>query len=315
MKQENSENEHRHSPLAAWVIAVRPWAYSASILPVFLGTATAWNQRDQIQWLWFAVTLAAVVSFHTAGNLINDGYDFMRGLDTEKLPGSGAVVRGLLSPEQALRAAVFFILFGVLCAAYLAAARGLFVLLLGIAGVFFAVAYTAPGVNLKCRGFGDLCIFFAFGPLPTIGSHWVQTGRFAWKSALVSVPAALFTVAILHANNWRDMENDARKGCQTLAVLLGPKRAGYYYRSLVVLPYAIVAACGVSALTFSAVPGSYTWLFLPWLSFPAIIPLLRIRASGMIRGDTAVPAALDARTATVHSLFGLLLVTATILSG
>ena len=76
-----------------WLIAVRPFAYTASVLSVALGLALAYYRGAGIRWLPLAVTLVGVVLFHTAANLLNDCFDYKRGLDVEPTPVSGAVVR------------------------------------------------------------------------------------------------------------------------------------------------------------------------------------------------------------------------------
>ena len=82
MKQVNHmPNQTRQ--LRTWLLAVRPWSYTGSVLAVLLGQAIAWYCGYPVKWVLFAATLAGVVCFHTAANLLNDCYDFKRGLDTE----------------------------------------------------------------------------------------------------------------------------------------------------------------------------------------------------------------------------------------
>ena len=108
-----TEAEARPGVLKTWIIAARPFAYTASVLAVLLGLALSYYAGHPIRWGLLALTLAGVVLFHTATNLINDCFDFRRGLDTEVTPVSGAVVRGLLTPMQAFTGAAVLLLVGV----------------------------------------------------------------------------------------------------------------------------------------------------------------------------------------------------------
>jgi len=55
-------------PLKVWMIAVRPFACTASTLAVFLGLALAHYVGAPLRWGLFALTLIGVVCFHTAAN-------------------------------------------------------------------------------------------------------------------------------------------------------------------------------------------------------------------------------------------------------
>lgn len=122
--------------LKTWFIAVRPFAYTASVLAVLLGLAVSYHMGYPFRWGLAIVTLLGVVSFHTAANLLNDCYDHKHGLDTEVNPVSGAVVRGLLTEKQVFRGAFLFLVIGIACGLYLFARAGWVVLLLGVAAIY-----------------------------------------------------------------------------------------------------------------------------------------------------------------------------------
>ena len=119
-----------------WFIAVRPFAYTASVLAVLLGLALSYHMGYPFRWGLAIVTLLGVVFFHTAANLLNDCYDHKHGLDTEVNPVSGAVVRGLLTEKQVFRGAFLFLVIGIACGLYLFARAGWVVLLLGVAAIY-----------------------------------------------------------------------------------------------------------------------------------------------------------------------------------
>lgn len=119
---------------------------------------------------------------------------------------------------------------------------GWVVLWLGLAGMVVVLGYTRTGWCLKYVGLGDLAIFVAFGLLPVLGSYWVQAERFALQPILWAIPLVAYTIGILHANNWRDIDSDAAKDCRTLAVRLGYRASRVYYRLLMLGSFALVIA-------------------------------------------------------------------------
>lgn len=290
-----------------WITAVRPFAYPASVLSVVLGLALARYAGYPTRWGVLLLTLCGVVCFHTAANLLNDCFDFRRGLDTEVQPTSGALVRGWLTERQVLRAAAGFLAIGVICGLLLVWQTGWIVLALGIAGAGIVLAYTRSGFCLKYAGLGDLGIFLAFGLLPVFGTFWVQAREFRWLPVFWSLPLVSLTVAILHANNRRDFEGDRTKGCRTPAGLLGERGSALYYRALVLGPYLLVALL----VMLSLLPGGA--VFLCPLTVLIVLPSLPLALRlARTRRETAPElfAMLDARTAQTQIVFGTLLAAA-----
>lgn len=285
------------------LLTVRAFSYTASVTSVLLGTALAWYAGHSIDWLLFGVTLVGVVLFHTSANLFNDCFDHKRGLDKQVLPVSGGVVRGWYSEKQVFSAAVVLLVLGVLLGLFLVYRCGWVILLLGLAGAVITVCYTRSGFCLKYAGFGDISIFMAFGFLPVFGSYWVQSGSFSSLPIFWSIPLALLTVGILHANNWHDIDSDPAMGCQTMALVLGEKWSAAYYKLLVLGPFALT----MLYLAVGSISGTVG--FAPWpvaivmLALPAAVRLTRIKRAA----DGGAFAMLDARTAQVQLLYGVLL--------
>ena len=292
----------RPSRGVVWLTAVRPFAYTASLLAVLLGLAVAHYSGAAVRWGLFALTLVGVVSFHTAANLLNDCFDHRRGLDTEVLPTSGAIVRGWLTEREVLRAAVLFLCIGVACGLALTRECGLVVLGLGLAGSLIVLTYTGAGFCFKYNGLGDIAIFVAFGVLPVFGAYWVQTQAFSWQPVLWSLPLVSLTVGILHANNWRDIAADRQLECRTIAGFLGEHGSQTYYRALILTPFALVGFYVLARITGIAPISAPMTTLAVFLAFPAALPLLR---AGRARADVFF--ALDAKTAQLQLQVGVLL--------
>lgn len=289
-----------------WFVAVRPWAYTASVTPVLLGLSLARYDGYPVRWGLFGLTLVGVLCFHTAANLLNDHFDYLRGVDREAGPGSGAVVRGWITPRQARRAALLFLLLGIGCGAALTCSAGPVVLLLGVAGTAISLGYTGPRLCLKYAGLGDLAILLAFGVLPVFGTYWVQARRFDWLPIAWSLPPAMLTVGILHANNWRDLRNDAATDCRTLAGVLGERGSAAYHSILTFGPWLLACLYFLAGTVPGLLPYSPPALFAVFVVLPAAVRLRMTRRES----DGAVSAVLDSRTARLQFLFAATLAAA-----
>jgi len=107
------EEDKRPGVIKVWWIALRPFSFPASIISVLFGAVTAVIMTDAT--LDLPLILLATMSMallHGGANILNDVYDYRRGLDTQVHPVSGAVVRGYLTPGQALRGALVFLAAG-----------------------------------------------------------------------------------------------------------------------------------------------------------------------------------------------------------
>jgi len=282
---------------------VRPFAYTASVLAVLLGAAVATHAGYPVRWALLVLTLVGVVCVHTAANLLNDCFDHRRGLDTEVLPTSGAIVRGWLTEGEVFRGAMFFLGAGIACGFVLAWITGWMVLLLGAVGTVIAFGYTTARFCFKYNGLGDAAIFSAFGILPVFGTYWVQTETFSWQPIFWSVPLCSYTVAILHANNWRDIERDRGADCLTPAVMLGNRGSAIYYRGLILGPYLLVVAAILLTHGMGWADPAPVTTAIALLSLPLALRLASVRPE-----PGSLPfAMLDGKTAQLHTAFGVLL--------
>ncbi len=310
-----------HTPLAAdrpgflrrWVIAARPWALPASVMPVLYGTALAVAVRGApFQAGRFAAALAAMILLHTAGNMLSDVFDFRRGLDTEVTPVSGALVRGWLTPGAVARASLLLFAAGGAIGAALAWRVSPALWWIGGVGVAIGLLYSA----MKAVALGDFAVFLNFGLLGAAGAWTVQTGRFSIYPLLCAVPLGLLVIAILHANNWRDLQGDRRADVRTFASVLGDVGSLHYYGFLIFAPFGFLAALiwaprGLMMETRFRLPLTAAAAFL------ALPRAAALWARAVRRRQPRQPLdfiVLDGVTAQLNLVFGLLL-TAGVLAG
>ena len=253
----------------AWGLAIRPRTLPAAAAGVVMGSALAW--RDGFFRVDAALAcLFAALLLQIGSNLANDVFDFERGTDTpERLGPTRVTQAGLLSPSQVkIGMAVVFAL-AALLGLYLAWLGGWPIILIGIAAIISAVAYTGGPFPLGYYGLGDIFVFIFFGLASVAGTYYVQAGAVSSAAWWMSMPMGLIITAILVVNNLRDLENDRKAGKHTLAVMLGARGARIEYVLCVVSAYFVVP---VLILT-NIIP---VFSLLTWLSVPLAWKTLRV---------------------------------------
>ncbi|XP_067423516.1 ubiA prenyltransferase domain-containing protein 1 [Emydura macquarii macquarii] len=275
---------------AAYVLALRPWSFSASLTPVALGSALAYRSQGSLDPGLLVGSAVAVLAVHGAGNLVNTYYDFSKGIDHKK-SDDRTLVDQILEPQDVVRFGVVLYTLGCICAACLYCLSTLkleHLALIYFGGLSSSFLYTG-GIGFKYVALGDLVILITFGPLAVMFAHAVQVGYLSVSPLLYAVPLALSTEAILHSNNTRDMESDQQAGIVTLAILIGPTLSYMLYNTLLFLPY----------LIFCVLATRYTIsMALPLLTMPMAFSLERQFRS---RSFSKIPQ----RTAQLNLLLGL----------
>ena len=231
-----------------------------SILSVILLPETHFN------FFYFALTLIGAMSVHVGSNIINDIYDYKKGIDKNDpeigIPHGGSMVisMGFVSVERMKNIALGSLILSLIIGIYLWLMIGPWILYLMIFGLFAATYYTANPFALKYKALGDLMVFLSFGVGMTLGSFIVQTGQFDWRPLVLSFPIGILIIAILHTNNIRDMKFDGAFGVKTIPILIGQKMSIYLYDVLMLGAYASIIVFVIVGL-------------LPW---PALLNLITL---------------------------------------
>ncbi len=283
----------KHS-LKDWLIAVRPWSFPASAMPVIVTLAYLYWAYGVIDWKNGVLALVGIIIFHASGNAWSDYFDFERGVDRADTFGVKTLTSGQFMPLEIRNLALGLMVPAVAIGLWLVVRTGLPLFWVGVCGAICSLLYPW----LKYRAFGDFVIFVAYAILPTLGVSYITVGRFLPDLLLIIVPVGLITVAILHANNTRDIETDIRAKISTLAMRLGKKADVYLYIFEVIFPFLWIMVCAVLG-------------YFPWWSLLTMLGLLPAiaNARAMLRlpkeGICAI-SNLDEKTAKLQLLFSLL---------
>lgn len=223
--------------LKLFIRASRPFSLTASVIPVTLGGILALNEPS-FNFSYLLLSIVAIIFLQASVNLLNDHDDFINHVDTKDSHGSsGVIVEGLLTLKEVYISGILLLILGCLIGLFLSYERGVSILILGIIGAVFGYFYTGKPLILKYRGLGAPIVFIIFGPLMTLGGYYLQMQEFTIQSLLISIPTALLTTAILHANDIRDINDDKKAGIKTLSIFIGYKKAQLVYSSLIILSY------------------------------------------------------------------------------
>jgi len=223
--------------LAVWVQGARPRTLGASITPVVVGTAAA---GVFLPWRFVAALLVGL-GLQVGVNLANDYHDGVRGVDTRERLGPPRLTSSGLAPARSvLIASLGCILVAGVSGLALAAATTWWLVPIGALAMLALWLYSGGPRPYAELGLGEVMVFLFFGVMATAGSAYVQAETVAAAAWWASVPMGLLAVAILVANNLRDIPTDAVAGKRTLAVRLGDRRTRTLYRVCIVGPFAAI---------------------------------------------------------------------------
>ena len=286
-----------------WIIAVRPWSFPASAMPVVATLGYLFATHDNVNWVNGVWALVNIIVFHAAGNTWSDYFDYKREVDAGDTFGVRTMTTGQFTPKEIYRLSVVLLAVALLGGVGLLLRTGLPLLYVGVGGLLCSVLYPP----LKYKACGDYVIFMAYALLPTIGTVYATTLHFDWRVLYIAVPIGLITVAILHCNNLRDIETDRRAHISTPAMQMGGRASVWVYCFEVLFPFVWLSGCVVGGV----LPA---WCLLAWI---AALPALRNArvAVGYFKQGAAAIATLDEGTAKLQLAFSLMLMVSFTIAG
>ncbi|HEY3251116.1 MAG TPA: 1,4-dihydroxy-2-naphthoate octaprenyltransferase [Ignavibacteria bacterium] len=285
---------------AVYFQALRAFSFPASMIPCLLGAMLALLMGTNVAWWLIPFIAISLLLLHAGSNVISDVDDYKRGVDTkDTLGGSRVLTSGLLTSREMARFGLILFSLAVLIGLPIILERGLVILWFGIIGLIGGFFYTRRPIGYKYLALGDFGIFLLYGPAIVAGTFYALTGAFSWVAVYVSIPLGLLVTGILQANNLRDIIHDRQANIKTLATIFGEGFAKGEYVFLIAGAYLTVIILVVLKILTP-------WSLLVFLSLP-----IALKNMNMIKGvkieDTGKIAMLDAMTAQLTLMFGVLL--------
>ena len=263
------------------IAILAPNTWSASVIPVFVGTLYSLYTGSSLQLDLFFALLLSAVGLQCFANVTNDYYDFIGGVDNMETiyDREGSI---LVSDDvpilEVKKLMLTTLLFTSLPATYLLLHRGAVVAIIGGIGFLVALLYSAGPLPISKTFLGEFFSGFTMGGLITWLSYYLQRGVLDIEIIFISIPLIIYIGSILLTNGLCDIEKD-RRSRTTLPILIGRKRSILLLKFSYLLMYILV----FSAVVAGILPSS---MFLITLSLPLIWKRLRLIVTGSISLET-----------------------------
>lgn len=268
--------------LSVWFRVIRVKFLLASVIAVSLGLAVSYWRTQSLDVANAAITMGGVVALHASVDLLNDYWDYKRGIDTATKRtkfsgGTGVLPEGLLRPATVYRAGIAFLVLGSLAGAYFVALYGwVIAAILGFAilSIYF---YSTKIVD---SGLGEVFVAIK-GTMIVLGTAFIQVHSLGASDAISGVVAGTLSSFVLYITSFPDHDADKQKGRRTLVIVLGKKGASRLFWAFPALAYSLVAA----GASLSILPA---WCLVSFLSLPLVVRAARGMKSGMDDPDKFV---------------------------
>ena len=227
--------------ISVWLRVIRVRFLLASVIAVLVGLALNWSQNGSIEFFDAFLTFAGVMALHASVDLLNDYWDFKRGIDTKTTRtkmsgGTGVLPEGLLKPSSVYRAGVFFLVLGALIGSYFVITYGILIaIILGFAiiSIYF---YSTKIVD---SGLGEFFVAVK-GSMIVIGTFYIQSGEVNIESILAGIVIGTLSSLVLFIASFPDHDADKSKGRKTLVITVGKEKARKLFWIFPLFAYGVI---------------------------------------------------------------------------
>jgi len=222
----------------------------ASVIAVSVGLSLNWWQNSSIDWFDAILTFGGVLALHASVDLLNDFWDFKRGIDTKTTRtkmsgGTGVLPEGLLKPSSVYRAGIAFLIIGSVIGGYFVFTDGLIIaIILGFAilSIYF---YSTKIVD---SGLGEFFVAVK-GSMIVLGTFFIQSGQLSFESILAGITVGSLSALVLFIASFPDHDADKSKGRKTLVIAVGKEKAAKLFWIFPIISYVAIIV-GVYANLF-----------------------------------------------------------------
>ena len=270
--------------ISYWLRAIRVKFLLASVIAVSLGLSITWWNSGGIDIFQAILTMAGVVALHASVDLLNDYWDFKRGIDTKTKRtsmsgGTGVLPEGLLKPKSVYNAGILFLIIGGLIGGYFVMLHGVIIgaiLAFAIVSIYF---YSTKIVN-----WGLAEVFVAVkGTLIVMGTYYIQNSDLTDISILSGIVVGILSSLVLFVTSFPDHDADKEKGRRTLVILFGKRNAVSIYYIFPIVSYSVILGCVV----MSTIP---LFCLISFAAIPVAINSIKKLKSSVSDNDKVIPA-------------------------
>lgn len=248
--------------LAAWFRIIRVKFLLSSVIAVSLGLTISYFQRQELDVLHAVITMGGVITLHASVDLLNDFWDYKRGIDaltkkTKFSGGTGVLPEGLLKPSRVYLAGVIFLILGSAAGIYFVVSYGW--VIAAILGFAILSIYFYSTKIVDC-GLGEIFVGIK-GTMIVLGTAYIQTQTIPLQNVAAGIIVGTLSAFVLYITSFPDHDADKEKGRKTLVIVLGKKRASSLFWAFPIIVYLIIlggSAIGMFSLfcliAFATIP-------------------------------------------------------------
>ena len=212
--------------ISVWLRVIRIRFLLASVIAVSLGLAINWWQTGSIEIFDAILTMCGVLALHASVDLLNDYWDFKRGIDTatqrtKMSGGTGVLPEGLLKPKQVYAAGIIFLIAGAAIGAYFVFTDGI---IIGLILAFAVLSVYFYSTKIVDWGLAEIFIVIK-GTMIVIGTCFIQTTQITESAILGGIVVGILSSFVLFITSFPDHDADKAKGRKTLVINLGKQKA------------------------------------------------------------------------------------------
>ena len=251
--------------LAVWLRVIRVRFLLASIIAVSLGLAINWRQNSTIDPLDAVLTFTGVLVLHASVDLLNDYWDYKRGIDTvtkrtKMSGGTGVLPEGLLKPSSVYRAGIGFLILGSVIGFYFVLTDGIIIAVILSFAILSIYFYSTKIVD------SGLSEFFVAvkGTMIVLGTFFIQSNQITLESILAGIVVGVLSSLVLFIASFPDHDADKSKGRKTLVITVGKKNAASLFWIFPTISYSLIIL-GISIGIFPILS------FITLFSIPLVI--------------------------------------------
>jgi len=235
--------------ISTWLRVIRVRFLLASVVAVSSGLAITWWQTGNITLFDAVLTMAGVLCLHASVDLLNDYWDFKRGIDTatqrtKMSGGSGVLPDGLLKPAQVYVAGIIFLIIGASIGIYFVATDGV---IIGIILAFAVISIYFYSTKLVNWGLAEVFVTIK-GTMIVVGTYFVQTQQITEPVVLCGIIVGVLSSLVLFITSFPDYDADKTKGRKTLVISLGKQNSCSVLWVFPAIVYGITIAAVISEI-------------------------------------------------------------------
>jgi len=216
--------------LSSWVRILRIRFLISSVIAVTVGLSISWWNSEQIDILYAIMTMSGVVCLHASVDLLNDYWDFKRGIDTQtkrtKMSGgTGVLPEGLLQPNQVYRAGIGFLIIGSLIGSYFVIIDGI---IIGAILTFAVISIYFYSTKIVDSGLAEVFVAIK-GTMIVLGTYFIQTLEINFTTIMGGIFIGALSSLVLFITSFPDFDADKSKGRKTLVISVGKQKASIVF--------------------------------------------------------------------------------------